>query len=213
MACGPFGLGAHGYINTVPEQGADLSQYNINGGDGSHYTIGGYPSSWNPIKNQLQVQINESGNYNTSASQRLATIPLAVPEGQTVAQYDNNLLSSGYDLSQQNLGDYAGLGSPTWMHKNSGNAWTQTVINAGGNVPKVDFVYGEVGEMPHFPYGSGHSIDTPWAVSSAVQQAQQTVSYAGQAISSAASRTSTATLNSISATLSRISSIINSLRK
>lgn len=216
VACGPLGLGAHGYINIVPEQGADLSQYNVNGGDGSHYTIGGYPDSWNPITNKLQVQINESGNYNTSDSQRLATIPLIVPEGQTTAQYDGNLLSSGYDFSQQNLGDYAGLGSPTWMHKNSGNAWTQTVINAGGAVPNIQDVYygpGVFGKnTPHLPYGSGHSTDTPWAVSSAVQTTGQAISYAGQVVLQTASTISQSALDGMSASISRISSIINSLK-
>ncbi|GEM_PF-836282 len=217
VATGPFGLGAHGYINIVPEQGANLSQYNINGGDGSHYTIGGYPSSWNPIKNQLQVIINESGNYNTFASQRLATIPLAVPKGQTTAQYDSNLLSSGYDLSQQSLGNYFGLGRPTSISANSGNAWTQTVINAGGTVPDMQTTYYSsvipgVVNMPHFPYGSGRSIDTPWAVSSAIQTTGQAISYAGQVISRTASTVSQSALNGISATISRISSIIDSLK-
>ena len=212
VACGPLGLGAHGYINIVPEKGADLSQYNVNGGDGSHYTIGGYPDRWNPITNKLQVQINESGNYNTTEAQRLATIPLAVPEGQTIEQYDSNILSSGYNLLQQDLGKYFWSGAPTSYRKNSGNAWTQVVIDAGGTVPKIDFVYGNVGEMPHFPYGSGHSIDTPWAVSSAVQATGQTISYAGQVISQTASTVSQSALNGISATISRISSIVNSLK-
>lgn len=66
--------------------------------------------------------------------------------------------------------------------------------------------------MPHFPYGSGNSIDTPWAVSSAIQTTKQAVSYAGQVVSDTASRATSATLNSISATISQISSIINSLK-
>lgn len=81
-----------------------------------------------------------------------------------------------------------------------------------GGVPKISSVYGNVGSIPYFPYGSGYSIDTPWFVSSAIQLTKQAVSYAGQVISNTTSIVSSAALGTVSATLSRISSIINSLK-
>jgi RHS repeat-associated protein len=205
--------GAHGFINIVPEKGEDLSQYNINSGDGSHYTIGGYPSDWKFWSNKLEAQINNPGDYNLKDSDRLATYSLEVPEGMSVAQYDKSLLESGYALSQQDLGPYFGLGRPTWPNANSGNVWTQVVVGAGGEVPKIDLVYGNRGTGPYFPYGSGHPMGTQWFVSSAIQSTKQAVSYAGQVISSTASKIGQTTINSMSNTLSQISSIINSMRK
>lgn len=99
------------------------------------------------------------------------------------------------------------------MNANSGNAWTQIVLNAGGTAPQTDWIYGNVGGMPYFPYGSGNPMGTQWFVSSAIQTAQQAVSYASQVISNSAYQASQATLNSISAMLTSISSIINSLKR
>jgi len=217
VACGPLGIGAHGYINIVPSGNINFSQY---GGDGSHYTIGGYPSSNDPRTNQLQVQINESGNYNTKYSDRLLSMPLTIPYGMNVDQYDQKLLESGYAMSQKNLGDYFGLGRPTEWHANSGNAWTQVVADAGGEVPYIPSIILGPGIMgsktPHYPFGSGNSINTAWFpienTKNIVSAAKQTVSYAGQLISGAYTASQTK-LNSISATLSRISSTINSLLK
>ena len=126
--------GAHGFINITPESGENLSQYN-NGGDGSHYTIGGYPS--NGISGTLLAQTNNYGDFNTQSSQYLATYPLRIPEGMSPAQYDRKLLESGYMLSQQDLGPYDPFGRPLTISANSGNVATQVVINSGGTFPQT----------------------------------------------------------------------------
>jgi len=180
-----------------------------------HYTIGGYPSDNKFWSNQLQVQINETGNYNTKYSDRLITIPLNIPQGMNVDQYDQKLIESGYAMSQKNLGDYFGLGRPTEWHANSGNAWTQVVSDAGGEVPYIpSVIYGSGimgSDTPHYPFGSGNSINTAWFpienTKNIVSVAKQAISYAGQVISHAYTA-SQARLNSISATLSNISSVI-----
>ncbi|OGZ63512.1 MAG: hypothetical protein A2998_02140 [Candidatus Staskawiczbacteria bacterium RIFCSPLOWO2_01_FULL_37_25b] len=206
--------GAHGHINIVPEAGTDLSQYNVNGGDGSHYTIGGYPSTMDPRNWQLQAQINNSGDLNTQMSGILARYPLAVPEGMTSAQYEQKLLEAGYNLSQQKLGPYDPRGRPSIYYANSGNVATSVVLNAGGVFPQVQaFYFSKNAPYIYYAAGLGHPLNTPSRIEQVLSYAGQTLSSAKQVISSTASSINQARLNAISATVSRVSSIINSLRK
>ena len=80
-------------------------------------------------------------------------------------------------LSQQNLGPYFPLGQPTGYNANSGNAWTQVVLNAGGTVPQIAWVYGNVGSEPHFAFGSGNAIGTSYGqqLNTAIDNKVQTV--------------------------------------
>ena len=205
--------GAHGFINITPESGEDLSQYNAgNSGNGSHYTIGGYPSMSISGFGDLQTQINNPGDFNTSASQYLATYQLAVPEGMSVAQYDRKLLESGYALSQQNLGPYDPFGRPLTISANSGNVATQVVLNAGGIFPKTQNFYADPNNskgLPYFAPGLGGSINT---LQFALAYTAQAISYTQEKISQASSTISWGVVNSISGTISRISSTLNTLK-
>lgn len=156
--------GAHGFIRITPESGVNLSKY----GDSSHYTIGGYPSK--VFGGTLQAKINEPGDLNLSNSRQLASYPLSVPEGMSVAQYDQRLLESGSKLTKGNLGNYTFTGEPISKNSNSGNTAAQVVADAGGNFPKINNVYigssplpGVLHKLPYpyFPLGLGNPIGTP----------------------------------------------------
>ena len=149
--------GAHTFIHTIADQpGEDLSKY----GSGPNYTIGGYMSEW--WGGNLVAKINEPGNLNASRESYLASYPLAPPKGMSIAQYDQKLLESGYNLSQQDLGMYLFTGQPISNFPNSGNTSAQVIINAGGTVPSMPFAY--IGPAPYFvyfPLGAGKPIGTP----------------------------------------------------
>jgi len=201
--------GAHGFINIIPVSGEDLSQYNVgNSGNGSHYTIGGYPSMSISGFGNLQAQINNFGDLNTPMSKYLATYQLAVPEGMSVAQYDKKLLESGYALSQQNLGPYDPFGRPLTISANSGNVATQVVINSGGIFPQTQNFYKDSNGRSYFAPGLGSSINT---LQFALAYTAQTISYAQEKISQMSATISWGVANSISGTISRISSILNKL--
>ncbi len=202
--------GAHGFINITPEPGEDLSQYNSgNSGDGSHYTVGGYPSINISGFGNLQAQINNSGDFNTPMSKYLATYQLAVPEGMTSSHYDRSLLASGYDISQQNLGPYDPFGRPLTMSANSGNAATQVVLNSGGTFPQTQNFYKDSNGRLYFAPGLGSPINT---LQFALAYTAQAISYAQEKISQTSSTISWGVANSISGTISRISSILNTLK-
>jgi len=197
----------------VPEAGEDLNQYNNgNNGDGSHYTIGGYPSMSMFSFGNLEAQINNYGDFNTPTSEYLDRYQLAVPNGMTSAQYDRNLLESGYNLSQQNLGPYNPFGRPITISANSGNVATQTIINAGGSFPETKSFYSEPNNSRGLPYaapGLGSSINT---LQFALGYTSQAISYAQEKISQTSYTISRSTVNSINATVGKLSSLLNSLR-
>lgn len=145
--------GAHSFISINAEPGVNLSQY----GNGPHYTIGGYPNG-----GKLQAQINNPGNLNAPSSSYLATYPLNPPKGTSVAQYDQNLLASGANLSNQNLGTYVFWGQPINNFPNSGNTTTQVILDAGGTVPSIPSTF-NVNHYPYiyYPSGFGQPIGTP----------------------------------------------------
>ena len=207
--------GAHGYINIIPEQGENLNQYNLNGGDGSHYTIGGYPGGsterlTSPTFGNLQVIINESGNYNNSDSKFLAKYNLDVPKGMTVAQYDRKLLESGHGLSQQDLGQYNPFGRPLTISANSGNVATQVVINSGGTFPQTQNFYKDSNGRLYFAPGLGAPVNS---LQFALSYTATAIDFTQQRISQLSSTISQMSINSVSATVSKISSLISSLTK
>ena len=181
--------GAHGDIEINPELGSIL-------GD-SKYTIGGYISGDKPDTNRLKIEINKPSAYSYPESRILARIPLVVPEGMSVDQYDQRLLGSGYDLTETDLGEYTFPGHPISSNPNSGNAWTQVVLNAGGVVPKIPSTYYASGILgkntPYFPLGSGNSLNTP-------SYGQQAIS----AVKNAVNDKVQSVLNSVSSTLSQL---------
>ena len=201
--------GAHGFVLITAEKGADLSQY----GEGSRYTVGGYPSNrWGGM---LQARINESGDLNFPESKYLATYPLAPPEGVSVAQYDQKLLESGADLvkgnnNSGNLGMYVFTGQPISPFPNSGNTATQVIINAGGTVPAINSVYtNSDSRSKYFPLGLGNSLGTQWFI---LSKAQQAASYAEQKVSQAIS-SANKVINSVGSTItSTASSLLNYVR-
>ena len=207
--------GAHGYINIIPEQGENLSQYNINGGNGSHYTIGGYPGGvaeglTSPTFGNLQVIINESGNYNNPDSKFLAKYNLSVPNGMTIGQYDKKLLESATALSHQDLGPYDPLGRPITISANSGNVATQVVINSGGIFPQTQNFYKDSNGRSYFAPGLGTPVNS---LQFALSYATTAIDFTQQRISQLSSTISQTSINSVSATVSRISSLIDSLVK
>ncbi len=205
-------LGAHGFVNIIPDKGEDLSQY----GSTDHFTIGGY-SNGKPTGAPLTAQINNPGDLNVSPSRILATYPLTVPEGMTSTQYDQALLNAGTALTKQNLGTYTFTGRPISSNANSGNTWTQVVLDAGGAVPNIPNVYYGAGilgpKTPYFPLGSGHSLNTlsysqrtgqstRYAANqivnnaiSAAQATSTTAQYVGNAIGHAVNTVSSSVLN------------------
>ncbi len=214
-------LGAHGFVNIIPDKGEDLSQY----GSTDHFTIGGY-SNGKPTGAPLIAQINNAGDLNVSPSRILATYPLTVPDGMTATQYDQALLNAGTALTKQNLGTYTFTGRPISGNANSGNTWTQVVLDARGTVPNIPNVYYGAGilgpKTPYFPLGSGNSLNTL----SYGQQTGQSARYAtnqivNNSISAAQATSTTAqyvgnaigrTANTISSSVLNLSSsLLNSL--
>lgn len=192
--------GAHGTIIINAESGADLSKY----GEGSRFTIGGYPS--NGMGGKLQAQINEPGDLNFPESKYLAIYPLNPPVGVSVTQYDQKLLESGSNLASQDLGSYTFTGRPIWDNANSGNTAAQVVINAGGTFPTIKNVYvgpsyfpGLLKNIPYayFPLGLGNPIDTP----SYRQQAVTMVNNAVNSVKSAVTSSIFSALNVIKSKL------------
>ena len=156
--------GAHGFISINAESGVDLSKY----GEGPHYTIGGYPSDG--IGGSLQTRINDSWDFSFDSSKALATYPLSPPTGMSVAEYDQKLLETGTNLSNQDLGQYSWRGQPISKYANSGNTATQVIIDAGGEVPKTQGIYIGPTPLPRplhyspFPYfapGLENPLGTP----------------------------------------------------
>jgi len=98
------------------------------------------------------------------------------------------------DLSKKDLGNYFLTGRPISSDANSGNTWTQVIIDAGGTVPQIQNVYygsGILGKnTPYFPLGSGNPMETP--------------SYRQQA--------TTAVKNTVNSITSKISSALNSIK-
>ena len=186
--------GAHGTIIINAEPGANLSQY----GDGNRFSIGGYPSNNNFFTNRLQVQINNLGDLNYPVEKYLSVTPLEVPKGMTPAQYDQKLLESASNLEKRDLGPYFFSGQPLSGHANSGNVFTQTIIDAGGSIPQIQDVYygpGILGKnTPYFPLGSGNPVGTP-------SYGQQAVTAVKNTITSAVLKV-TSTIDSIKSTLS-----------
>ncbi|MBI3337113.1 MAG: RHS repeat-associated core domain-containing protein [Candidatus Staskawiczbacteria bacterium] len=192
--------GAHPNIIINTESGADLSQY----GEGSRFSIGGYPSNW--WGGKLQVKINESGDLNFPKSKYLATYPLIPPEGMTPAQYDQELLESASNRAKSDLGMYVFTGQPISPFPNSGNTATQVIIDAGGAVPAIQNIYigpsplpGPLHNLPYpyFPLGSGKHIGTPWF---GQQLYTATRNYIDNKIQS--------TLNSVSSTFSQLNQVL-----
>jgi hypothetical protein len=223
ISFGPFSInGAHSFIQVTPESGANYNQY---GGDGSHYTVGGYVSDINPATNQLVAKINEQGNYSFPASQHIASYNLAVPEGLSAGQYDTLLLSLGNVYSQSNLGNYTAGGQPLVKGGNCHNTSTAIITGTGGTMPDVQSSYNyspTYGNMTggittndartYFAPGLG----TPLTGVSYNQQA--TMSYASTAISIAnqvlsSSSISSGSIKTLSTLLSNTSSMLNSIKK
>ncbi|MBI3337126.1 MAG: hypothetical protein HY005_00685, partial [Candidatus Staskawiczbacteria bacterium] len=189
--------GAHGDIEIHPEPGSSLGE--------TKYTIGGYISGSNPFTNKLIIEVNNPGAYDYPESRVLARIPLGVPEGMTFDQYDQALTNSSNNLSKQGLGEYTFTGRPLSTGVNSGNAWTQVVINAGGTVPAIQKTYYAPGILgkntPYFPLGSGTSLYVPSYRQQAITAVNNTINSAREVV-----------LSKISSAISDISSRVEVLK-
>lgn len=152
------GIGAHGDIIVTPEKGADFSQY----GPGPQYVIAGNPSGNFPNFGNLQVSIS-STTINPKDYISIESVNYSDKQ-ITQNQFDESIMRSGSSLSKQDLGLYWPTGRPISSHANSGNAWTQVVLDAGGIVPKIKNNYSGPGALgfntPHLPLGSGNPINT-----------------------------------------------------
>ena len=109
----------------------------------------------------------------------------------TPAQYDQKLLESASSLSKTDLGPYFGSGRPISSHANSGNAWAQVIVDAGGTVPQVPNVYygsGIAGKnTPYFPLGSGNPLGTPSYAQQAITAVKNTISSIQSTVTSSVS--------------------------
>ena len=224
ISFGPFSInGAHSFIQITPESGADYSQYD---GNGSHYTIGGYMSSRLGWSNQLVAKINEPGNYDSPAFQRIASYNLAVPEGLSAGQYDTLLLSSGNVYSRSQLGNYTATGQPLVNGGNCHNTSTAIITGTGGTMPDIQSSYNYSPTYGNMTGGVTASdartyfapgLGTP--LSGVRYNQQATMSYASTAISianqvlSSGSSISSGAIKTLSTLLSNASSMLNSIKK
>ena len=209
-------VGAHGDIIIFPEDGEDFSQY----GSGPNYIIAGGPDySYKPFGN-LKANIS-SASFNQS--DYIKIIPLEgdyISPGMTVPQYDQALAKAGDNLSKQNLGSYSPTGRPISPWANSGNVWTQVILDAGGKVPEIQNNYPAPGlfgsNTIHLPLGSGNSMNTPWFPVTVAKNAYNVTQNAVVATATAVKNTAVGVSNYIGSSIKSItapaSSFLNSLK-